>query len=217
MNKFKPIKKSDMRLYAVTGRSPSCDMPLAKQVELAVRGGATFVQLREKNTEFDKFLSLGFEIKKICEKYGVPFVINDNIEIALRTGADGVHIGQSDESLSIARARLGEDKIIGVSVQTAEQAIAAERGGADYLGIGSVFSTSTKQDAIKISSDTLRKITAAVSIPTVAIGGITKENVPLLGDTGASGIAVVSAIFGQKDVLAAARELKKICTEVFGE
>lgn len=205
-----------MRLYAVTGRNPESKMSLAQQVEFALQGGATFVQLREKHAEFEEFLNLAYEIRDICKKYNVPFVINDNLEITLQADADGVHIGQSDESLAAAREKLGPDKIIGVSVQTVEQALAAERGGADYLGIGSVFSTSTKLDAVKLSLDTLREITKAVKIPTVAIGGISKDNIALLRDTGVDGVAVVSAIFGQEDVQDAARQLKKICGEVFG-
>lgn len=211
------VNKENMRLYAVTGQNPFCSEPLEKQVELALQGGATFVQLREKHADFDEFLSLALKIKEVCKGYGVPFVINDNIEVALRSDADGVHIGQSDESLAAARQMLGGGKIIGVSVQTVRQAVSAERGGADYLGIGSVFSTSTKLDAIKISGATLREITSAVSIPTVAIGGISKENVSRLRGTGVDGAAVVSAIFGQRDVLAAAREMKKLVSEVFGK
>ena len=216
-NSLVKVKKEDMRLYAVTGRTPLDPVPLEKSVELALQGGATFVQLREKHADAGELLSLALKIKAICKKYGVPFVVNDNVEVALRADADGVHIGQSDESLSEARKTLGDCKIIGVSVQTVQQAVSAERGGADYLGIGSVFSTSTKLDAIKISGDTLREITSSVSIPTVAIGGISKENISYLKGTGVDGVAVVSAVFGQRDVFKAAQELKKLSLEVFGE
>lgn len=201
--------KKNLILYAVTDSRWTGEKTLYQQVEDAIRGGASFIQLREKELDEESFFKEAEEIKKLCKKNGVPFVVNDNVEIALKVDADGVHVGQNDMEAGNVRAKLGPDKIIGVSAQTVEQAILAEKRGADYLGVGSVFSTGTKLDAGHVSYDTLQKICSAVSIPVIAIGGITKENICSLSGSGICGVAVVSAIFAQKDIENAARELRQ--------
>lgn len=201
-------EKKDLVLYAVTDRSWLNGQTLYQQVEQALKGGATFIQLREKNLDEDAFLKEAEEIKKLCKTYGVPFVINDNVDIALAMDADGVHVGQSDMEAMDVRAKLGPDKIIGVSAQTVEQAVLAEKHGADYLGVGAVFPTGSKADAQEVSHDTLRAICRAVRIPVIAIGGIGCGNVAELAGTGICGVAVISAIFAQKDIMSATKELK---------
>ena len=174
----------------------------------ALKGGATFIQLREKELDEEHFLEEAKEIKELCRRYQVPFVINDNVEIALAVDADGVHVGQSDMEAGDVRAKLGPDKIIGVSAQTVEQAVMAEQNGADYLGVGAVFPTGSKADALEVSHDTLKAICKAVKIPVIAIGGISKENILELSGSGICGIAVISAIFAKDDIEEAARELR---------
>lgn len=202
------LEKKDLMLYAVTDRSWLNGETLYQQVERALKGGATFIQLREKELDEETFLQEAVEIKKLCRAYGVPFVINDNVEIALAMDADGVHVGQSDMEAMDVRAKLGPDKIIGVSAQTVEQARLAEQHGADYLGVGAVFPTGSKADAQEVSHDTLQAICETVQIPVIAIGGIGCGNVTELAGTGICGIAVISAIFGQEDIETAAKELK---------
>lgn len=202
-------ESKDLVLYAVTDRAWLGEDTLYHQVEQALKGGATFVQLREKNLDEEHFLEEAKEIKKLCRQYQVPFVINDNVDIALKMDADGVHVGQSDMEAGNVRAKLGSDKIIGVSAQTVEQALLAEARGADYLGVGAVFPTGSKADAKEVDHDVLREICNAVKIPVVAIGGITRDNVRELLGTGINGIAVISAIFAQADIEAAARDLKE--------
>lgn len=211
------LDKKDLLLYAVTDRSWLGDSSLYEQVESALKGGATFVQLRGKNLEEELFLKEAEEIKELCQKYKVPFVINDNVDIAIKMDADGVHVGQSDMEAKDVRAKLGENKIIGVSAQTVEQALLAEKQGADYLGVGAVFKTGSKYDAEDVSHDTLKKICEAVNIPVIAIGGISRENVALLSGSGICGIAVISAIFGQEDIEAAAGELKVLTEKMITE
>lgn len=203
------LDKKSLLLYAVTDRSWLNNKTLYNEVEQALKGGATFIQLREKELKYKDFLKEAFEIKKLCQSFHVPFVINDNVEIAKETDADGVHIGQNDMDMERARKILGNNKIIGVSVQTVEQAIKAEKEGASYLGVGSVFSTTSKDDAINVTKDTLKNICENVHIPVIAIGGITNENVYELKDTGICGIAVISAIFAKNDVKKATEELMK--------
>ena len=201
--------KESLLLYAVTDRSGTYNDSLYHQVEEALKGGVTFLQLREKDLNTENFLQEAEEMKKLCAAYRVPFVINDNVEIARTVGADGVHVGQDDMPAWKVREILGEDKIIGVSAQTVEQAIKAEKDGADYLGVGAVFPTSSKADAVEVEHATLRDICVAVQIPVVAIGGISAENVSQLAGTGIDGIAVISAIFAQDFPKLAAEELKK--------
>lgn len=205
--------KESLLLYAVTDRAWLNGATLYEQVELALQGGATFIQLREKELDTENFLKEAIEIQELCRRYGVPFVVNDNVDIALRMNADGVHVGQSDMEAGNVRKLLGEDKILGVSVQTVEQAVLAQKRGADYLGVGAVFHTGSKDDADDVSHETLKAICAAVDIPVVAIGGISRDNVMQLSGSGICGIAVISAIFAQKDIKAAAAELKDLTRE----
>lgn len=207
-------KKEDMRLYAVTDRSWLGDKKLADQVKECLEGGVTFLQLREKKLNEEAFYEEALEIKKLCKEYSVPFIINDNVDVALRCDADGVHVGQSDMEAQDVRAKLGPNKIIGVSARTVEQAVKAEKKGADYLGVGAVFSTSTKLDAREVSWETLKEICETVSIPVVAIGGITADNLSQLAGTGVEGVAVVSAIFAQKDIKAATENLRKLSEDM---
>lgn len=204
-------------LYAVTDRTWLNADTLYGQVEKAIKGGVTFVQLREKNLDEKSFLDEAAEIQKLCKRYNIPFVVNDNVEIARKINADGVHVGQSDMKTENARAILGEDKIIGVSVQTVKQALLAEKQGADYLGVGAVFPTGSKADADDVSYETLKSICKAVSIPVVAIGGISASNISKLKGSGISGIAVISAIFAAEDIESATKNLKKLSLEVVSE
>ena len=200
--------KKELMLYAVTDRHWLGDETLYDQVKKALDGGATFVQLREKKLDREDFLAEALEIQKLCKKYGVPFVINDEVSIAKDIDADGVHVGQSDMEAMDVRKVLGPDKILGVSAQTVEQAIIDEKHGADYLGVGAVFATGSKDDADDVSHETLKAICEAVSIPVIAIGGITKDNVSELAGSGICGVAVISAIFGQNDIKKATEDLK---------
>ena len=202
--------KKDLLLYAVTDRSWLGEQTLYEQVEEALKGGATFIQLREKELDDEAFLAEAIEIQALCRKYNVPFVINDNVEIARKINADGVHVGQSDMEAGNVREILGKDKILGVSAQTVAQAVLAEQRGADYLGVGAVFHTGSKADAEDVSHETLKRICAAVNIPVVAIGGIGKRNVLELKGSGICGIAVISAIFAADDIQRATAELKTL-------
>lgn len=207
--------KKDLLLYAVTDRSWLNGESLYSQVEKVLKGGATFIQLREKNLDQEHFLEEAKELKKLCQAYHVPFVINDNVDVALAVDADGVHVGQSDMEAGDVRTKLGEDKIIGVSAQTVEQALLAEKHGADYLGVGAVFPTGSKADAEEVNHETLKAICEAVKIPVIAIGGITKENVVELSGSGICGIAVISALFAQPDIEAATKDLQERCAKCF--
>ncbi len=201
-------KEKDLLLYAVTDRHWLNGETLYSQVEKVLKGGATFIQLREKNLDEEQFLEEAKEIQKLCREYHVPFVINDNVKIAAAIDADGVHVGQSDMEAGDVRTKLGPDKIIGVSAQTVEQAIEAEKRGADYLGVGAVFPTGSKDDAIEVGKETLKAICEAVSIPVIAIGGIGAHNVGELAESGICGIAVISALFAQPDIEMATKELR---------
>ena len=202
--------KDDLLLYAVTDRTwLGPGETLDQAVEAALKGGTTFVQLREKHLDEDAFLEEARQLKILCRQYGVPFVVNDNVEIAMAADADGVHVGQDDMEAGDVRRKIGPSKILGVSVQTVEQALLAQERGADYLGVGAVFATGSKDDADDVSHETLQAICEAVDIPVVAIGGISKDNVGQLAGRGLAGIAVISAIFGQPDIEAAAADLKQ--------
>lgn len=203
------LDRESLLLYAVTDRAWLHGRKLAEDVEKALLGGATFVQLREKDASFEEFLEQAQELKKVCKKYNVPFVINDNIEVALAVNADGIHVGQSDMEAGSVREKLGKDKIIGVSTRTVEEALLAQERGADYLGVGAMFQTSTKLDAADVTFEDLKAICAAVEIPVVAIGGISNHNVAELGGTGIDGVAVVSAIFAAEDIRKATSEMKQ--------
>lgn len=204
------LNKEDLLLYAVTDRRWLKEgETLATRTEEAIDGGVTFVQLREKDLDEENFEREGRELKELCRKRGVPFVINDNVELAAKLDADGVHVGQSDMEALDVRKIIGEEKILGVSAQTVEQAVTAEKHGADYLGVGAVFPTGSKDDAAEVSYDTLKAICAAVKIPVIAIGGITEENVTELSGSGICGIAVISALYAKEDIKSAARKLRK--------
>ena len=209
--------KENLLLYAVTDRHWLEGRTLHEVVNESLEGGVTFVQLREKKLDEEHFLEEAKDLKELCREYHVPFVINDNVEIAIEMDADGVHVGQRDMEAGDVRAKLGPDKIIGVSAQTVEQAVLAERHGADYLGVGAVFPTSSKDDAVEVPFETLKAICEAVSIPVIAIGGITKDNVKELSSSGICGIAVISAIYGQKDIKKASEELKTATKEMVRE
>ena len=205
------IDKEALRLYAVTDRAWAKDgEALLRQVESAIRGGAGVVQLREKHLEEAAFLEEARRFTALCRRLGAVSIINDNVEIALASGADGVHVGQSDLEAGRARALLGPGKILGVSAHSRSEARRAREAGADYLGCGAAFVTGTKTDARPISRETIRAVTAAVDIPVVAIGGVSRENILELAGLGLSGVAVVSGVFGQPDVEAAARELLEL-------
>ncbi len=209
------LDKKDLLLYAVTDRHwLTEDETLYSVVEKALKGGATFMQLREKKLEEAKFMEEAKEIKALCAQYDVPFVINDNVALAVSMDADGVHVGQSDMAAGDVRAKIGPDKVLGVSAHTVEQAKLAEAQGADYLGVGAVFPTGSKDDADEVRHETLKEICQSVNIPVIAIGGITEENTPRLSGSGICGIAVISAIFGQQDIEEATRALKKVTKEM---
>ena len=200
--------RESLLLYAVTDRKwLAPGERLADKVAEAIDGGATFVQLREKHLDRDTFVAEARELKALCAARGVPFVVNDDVSIALEIGADGVHVGQSDMEAGRVRDLIGPDRILGVSAETVEDAVKAERMGADYLGVGAVFPTASKDDAKAVSYETLSAICAAVKIPVIAIGGITLHNLPTLSGSGICGVAVISAIFAQADIRAAAAAL----------
>ena len=202
--------KKIMLLYAVTDQAWTGRQTLYEQVEAALRGGVTCVQLREKALDEEAFLSEAKKIHSLCRTYHVPFIIDDNAEIAVLCGADGVHVGQHDMEAKYVRTLVGENMILGVSVQTVQQAILAQENGADYLGVGAVFATSTKPDADAVSRETLTAICQAVSIPVVAIGGIDAGNLPELSGTGIDGVALVSAIFSSREIEHECRRLRAL-------
>ncbi|SHH58551.1 thiamine-phosphate diphosphorylase [Sporobacter termitidis DSM 10068] len=204
-------------LYAVTDRTWLGGRTLANQVEDCLAGGATMVQLREKALGYGAFLAEALELKALCKRYGAPFLINDAVDIAEASDADGVHVGQGDMDIRDARQKLGPGKIIGVSVQTVAQALEAEKNGADYLGVGAVFPTASKADAGDVSHAALTQICAAVNIPVVAIGGINRHNIRELKGTGIDGVAVISALFAEKDIAGAAKALLALSKETVSE
>lgn len=210
------LDKNSMKLYIVTDRTWLGDNSLVDQVECTIKNGATFVQLREKDLSFDEFVKLALQIKAVTDTYNVPFVINDNIDVAKTVDADGVHIGQGDQELLYAREILGPNKIIGVSCHNVEEALIAEKNGADYIGVGAVFSTSTKLDASSVSFDCLQNICNTINIPVVAIGGISKNNILKLQGSGVNGVAVISAIFAQSDIAIATKELLHLSNQMTG-
>ena len=206
--------QKDLTLYAITDRHWLNGQTLKSQVEKALKGGATMIQIREKDLNEKDFLLEAEELLALCRSYNVPFIVNDNVELAVKIGADGVHVGQSDMNARDVRALIGNDKILGVSTQTVEQALFAQECGADYLGVGAVFPTGSKDDAEVLDRKTLMDICKSVSIPVVAIGGITKDNVRELKGTGIAGISVISAVFAQKDIQNATAELLKRTEEI---
>ena len=204
----------DLLLYAVTDRHWLNGRTLVDVVKESLDGGVTMIQLREKSLDEGKFLEEAKELQALCRERHVPFIVNDNVDIAKAMDADGLHVGQDDMAALDVRAKLGPDKLIGVSAHTVEEALLAEKQGADYLGVGAVFPTSSKSDVGEMSYETLKAICKAVSIPVVAIGGISGENVGKLAGSGICGVAVISAIYAAKDVKAAAADLKTTVEEM---
>ena len=208
------IQRENLLLYAVTDQAWVGRQTLLEQIEDALRGGATCVQLREKSLEKEAFAAEARAVLALCRRYGAPLIINDRVDVALESGADGVHVGIEDAPVAEIRQKTGPDFSIGATAKTVEQARAAEAAGADYLGVGAVFPSPTKQNAIRITAEELRAICASVSIPAVAIGGITRENMGELRGCGMAGIAVVSALFSAADIRAAARELRAAAADL---
>ncbi|MBQ7933823.1 MAG: thiamine phosphate synthase [Lachnospiraceae bacterium] len=210
------FSKDMLLLYAVTDRSWVGRQTLYEQVEDALKGGVTIVQLREKHLPREEFLAEAIQLRELCHRYQVPLIINDNVEVALESGADGVHVGARDASVAEIRRRVGADFIIGATAKTVEQAQAAQVAGADYLGVGAVFPSPTKTNAIRITGEQLKEICTSVSIPAVAIGGISLQNAVKLQGGGMAGIAVVSAIFGAENIRENTIRLKEIVRQVVG-
>ena len=196
-------------LYAVTDQAWVGKQPLLEQIEDALKGGATIVQLREKKLDEDSFVEEAIQVRDLCHKYNVPLIINDHVEVALKSGADGVHVGVEDAPVAEIRKRVSPDFIIGATCKTVEQAKNAEAAGADYMGVGAVFPSPTKTNAVRITNEQLREIVSSVSIPAVAIGGISYDNVCEIKGSSVSGVAVVSAIFGAEDIEKATSLLKE--------
>lgn len=201
--------KDMLLLYAITDQAFAGEKNLIQQIEEALASGVTFLQLREKNMDRQEFLKEAIAVRKLTRQYGVPFIINDDVDIAIECDADGVHVGQEDLTAAKVRRRIGPDRILGVTAKTTDQAIKAWKDGADYLGSGAVFPSPTKKNAIGITMEQLSAICRSVPIPVTAIGGITYENVSLLQGSGISGVSVVSGIFGQPDIPDAVRALKE--------
>lgn len=208
------FNKEMLLLYAVTDRSWVGEKTLYQQIEDALKGGVTIVQLREKNLDEDAFVKEAIEVKELCHRYNVPLIINDNVAVALKSGADGVHVGVEDAPVSEIRKIVPKDFIIGATCKTVKQAKIAENSGADYMGVGAVFPSATKENALRITKEQLKEICSSVSIPAVAIGGIKAENVEEIKGGGMCGIAVVSAIFSAENIQKATQELKKMAREV---
>ena len=209
------FSKESLRLYAVTDRTWLNGRTLRQVVSEAISGGATTVQIREKNSGYENFKSQALEIQALCKENHIPFIVNDNVDLALDIDADGVHVGQSDMEAVRVRDLIGPDKILGVSASTVREAIEAERNGADYIGAGAVFQTGSKSDAVNVTHDVLREICSAVKIPVIAIGGINSGNIGELKSSGIAGVAVISAIFASQDIEKSARELLELSEKYF--
>ncbi|WP_278626786.1 thiamine phosphate synthase [Thomasclavelia cocleata] len=199
--------KEMLKLYLVTDRKWLNGRKLTDDLEKAILGGVTTIQLREKNLSNEEFISIAKEVKKVCQNYHIPFIINDNLEVALAINSDGIHIGQNDIPASIVRKQIGPNKILGVSVHNLKEAFQAKIDGADYVGVGAIFSTETKNDATNVTLDSLKKICDNIDLPVVAIGGINLDNISKLKDINIAGIAVVSAIMKANDITAASGQL----------
>ena len=208
------MNKDALSLYGITDRYWLNGRSLIHDVQLALEGGVTMIQLREKNLDEESFYREAIEIKELCKKFHVPFIINDNVELAKKVDTDGIHVGQNDMAAQDVRAIIGPDKILGVSTQTVEEALLAQKMGADYLGVGAVFPTGSKDDCWVLSHDLCREICSAVTIPVVAIGGINLGNISKLSGLGFSGISLISAIFGQDDIKSAAMKLKEEVSKI---
>ena len=211
------LSRKQLLLYAVTDKSYAGRQTLYEQVEAALKGGVTILQLREKNLDTDAFVEEAKKIKELCHRFSVPLIINDSVEVALKCGADGVHLGIEDMPVAEIRKQVGKEFIIGATAKTVEQAKFAEESGADYLGVGAVFPSPTKKNAIRITIEQLREITSSVSIPVVAIGGIDLKNIEQLRGGGMDGVALVSAIFSAEDIEKRTAALKSIAARVVEE
>lgn len=207
----------NLLLYAVTDRAWVGRQTLLEQIEDALRGGVTLVQLREKDLPQPDFIREAAQATALCHRYGIPLIVNDSLEVALESGADGVHVGIEDQPVAEIRRRVGKGFLIGATAKTVEQARAAQAAGADYLGVGAVFPSPTKKNAIRITTQQLQEICSSVAIPCVAIGGISRENLPTLAGGGMAGFALVSAIFSQPDIAAACRDLKSLAEQTVRE
>ncbi|MBQ7150773.1 MAG: thiamine phosphate synthase [Synergistaceae bacterium] len=210
------LNRKDLILYAVTDRAWLNGRTLVQDVTSAIKGGATLIQLREKNLTHEEFKAEALEIQTLCKNFNVPLIINDDVELAKEINADGIHVGQSDMEAGNVRKLIGPEKILGVSVFTPEEAVLAESKGADYLGAGAVFHTGSKSDAVDITHETLKEICSAVKIPVVAIGGISLNNLHELEGSGIAGVAVISAIFAAQNIEQAARDLRSNAEKFFG-
>lgn len=208
------FSREQLLLYAITDRRWSDKQSFLFQIEEALRGGITMLQLREKNLNTDDYIELAKKVEALVSKYNVPFIVNDSLEAALLSGADGVHMGQVDNIPSDIRDKVGNDKILGLSAGSVREARKAEELGADYIGVGAVFNTSTKGDAKRVELSLLRKISASVSIPIVAIGGINENNISELEGSGISGVSIISGIFAQEDVFSAAVRFKTLAEKI---
>jgi len=208
------VSRKSLLLYGITDRTWLNGRTLAEVVEDSIKGGVSFLQLREKCLAYDEFLKEAFEIKALTDKYKIPFVINDNIDVALACNADGVHVGQTDMQAGRVRRLIGDDKILGVSVQTVEEAKIAIDNGADYLGVGAMFVTNTKADASVMSMEALKKVCDSVSIPVVAIGGINETNMLKLKGTGIAGVSIISAIYAKPDIFEASKQLLELAKQI---
>lgn len=207
----------DYSLYLVTDRELMSTSTLEQAVEQAIAGGCTLIQLREKKVTALEFYQTALNVKRITDRYNIPLIINDRVDIALAADAAGVHVGQSDLPAATVRRLIGKNKILGVSVSSLEEAVKAEKDGADYLGVGAMFATGTKTDAKLVTIGELKRIKAAVSLPVVVIGGINRKTIPDFADTGIDGIAVVSALMAAEDIVGTARELKALFLRTRGK
>lgn len=205
----------DLLLYGITHRKDQDDEDFLNQLEEALQGGLTMVQVREKGSDDKEFYEIAKKVKELCNKYEIPIIVNDNIDIAMAIDADGIHLGLEDEAVSKAREVLGKRKIIGATAKTVEEAQKAEQAGADYLGSGALFTSSSKKEAKTISKDQLKEIATSVEIPVVGIGGIDEENVDQLEGTGIVGVSVIGAIFNAEDTKEATRRLRKKVEDLF--
>lgn len=210
------LESKDLLLYLVTDRRWLKEENLEVVVEEAIKNGVSFVQLREKNLEYDDFKKLALKVKKVTDKYKIPFVINDNIDIVIEVDTDGLHIGQGDMAIEKARKMIGEDKILGVSASNMDQAIDAEEKGADYIGVGAIFPTSSKDTEVSLSLEELKNIKERVKIPVVAIGGISHENIHLLEASKIDGVSVISTILAKEDIGQATKDLNILAEKYLG-
>lgn len=208
------MKKEILLLYAITDSGCIGARDFYEEAENALKGGVTILQLREKNLTTEELTEKAKKLKAVCRKYNVPLIVNDDVQAAIDSGADGVHVGADDMNVSEIRRLAGDNFIIGATAKTVEQAVSAQKQGADYLGCGALFTSSTKQNAKPMTAETLRQITSEVTIPVVAIGGLTYDNIDVIKDSGVSGAAVVSAIFAENDVKTAAEKLKRKIGEI---